>query len=132
MSKPLRLLITKAVIVNYVGKNITLLIIIGVLLFVLFNLFQNQGGRGQMQEVAYSELLTDAGNGSVKDVTIKGDQILGHMSDGHAFMTYTPRNADVATRLIEKGVQVKAAPDDSGNPSIFLAASRTMSRPITM
>ena len=44
-------LITKAVIVNYVGKNITLLIIIGVLLFVLFNLFQNQGSRGQATDV---------------------------------------------------------------------------------
>ena len=104
---------------NYVGKNITLLIIICVLLFVLFNLFQNQGGRGQMQEVAYSELLTDAGSGSIKDVTIKGDQIIGHMSDGHAFMTYAPPHTDVAGRLIDKGVAVKAAPDDSGNPSIF-------------
>jgi cell division protease FtsH len=113
------LLIIKAVIVNYVGKNITLLIIIGVLLFVLFNLFQNQGGRGQAQEVAYSDLLTDAGSGTINDVTIKGDQIVGHMKDGKPFMTYAPRTADVASKLIEKGVLVKAAPDDSGNPSIF-------------
>ncbi len=104
---------------NYVGKNITLLIIIGVLLFVLFNLFQNQGSRGQASDLAYSELLNDAGSGMVNDVTIKGDQIIGHLKDGKAFMTYAPRNADVASRLIDKGVQVKAAPDDSGNPSIF-------------
>ncbi len=104
---------------NYVGKNITLLIIIGVLLFVLFNLFQNQGTRGQASDLAYSELLNDAGSGMVNDVTIKGDQIIGHLKDGKAFMTYAPRNADVASRLIDKGVQVKAAPDDSGNPSIF-------------
>jgi len=116
---PLCLLIIKAVIVNYVGKNITLLIIIGVLLFVLFNLFQNQGGRGQATEVAYSELLSDASSGTVNDVTIKGDQIAGHMKDGKPFMTYAPRTADVASKLIDKGVQVKAAPDDSGNPSIF-------------
>ena len=82
---------------NYVGKNITLLIIIGVLLFVLFNLFQNQGGRGQATEVAYSELLSDASSGTVNDVTIKGDQIAGHMKDGKPFMTYAPRTADVAT-----------------------------------
>jgi cell division protease FtsH len=113
------LLITKAVIVNYVGKNITLLIIIGVLLFVLFNLFQNQGGRGQAQEVAYSDLLTDASSGTVNDVTITGDKITGHLKDGKAFMTYAPRTADVASKLIDKGVNVKAAPDDSGNPSIF-------------
>ncbi len=104
---------------NYVGKNITLLIIIAVLLFVLFNLFQNQGGHGQAKEVAYSDLLTDAGSGTINDVTIKGDQIVGHMKDGSQFMTYAPRTADVASKLIDKGVQVKAAPDDSGNPSIF-------------
>jgi cell division protease FtsH len=105
--------------VNYVGKNITLLIIIGVLLFVLFNLISNQTNHGQVTEVGYSELLNDAASGSVKDVTIKGDTILGHMSDNRAFMTYAPHNADVAGKLIEKNVPVKAAPDDSGNPSIF-------------
>ncbi|HEX4505154.1 MAG TPA: ATP-dependent metallopeptidase FtsH/Yme1/Tma family protein, partial [Alphaproteobacteria bacterium] len=104
---------------NYVGKNITLLIIIGVLLFVLFNLFQNQGGRGQSQDVGYSELLSDAASGTVNDVTIKGDQIIGHLKDGKLFTTYAPRNADVASKLIDKGVNVKVAPDDSGNPSIF-------------
>jgi cell division protease FtsH len=105
--------------VNYVGKNITLLIIIGVLLFVLFNLISNQTNHGQVTEVGYSELLNDAASGSVKDVTIKGDTILGHMSDNRAFMAYAPHNADVAGKLIEKNVPVKAAPDDSGNPSIF-------------
>jgi cell division protease FtsH len=105
--------------VNYVGKNITLLIIIGVLLFVLFNLISNQTNHGQVTEVGYSELLNDAASGSIKDVTIKGDTILGHMSDNRAFMTYAPHNADVAGKLIEKNVPVKAAPDDSGNPSIF-------------
>ena len=93
------LLITKAVIVNYVGKNITLLIIIGVLLFVLFNLFQNQGGHGQSSDVGYSDLLNEAASGSVNDVTIKGDQIVGHTKDGKAFMTYVPRTADVASKL---------------------------------
>ncbi len=113
---PLRLRIIKAVIVNYVGKNILLLAIIGVLLFILFNLFQNQGGRGAMQEVGYSELLTDAASGTIKDVTIKGTQINGKMSDGRAFMTYAPPMTDVAGKLIDKGVTVKAAPEDSGNP----------------
>ncbi len=104
---------------NYVGKNITLLIIIGVLLFVLFNLISNQTNHSQVTEVGYSELLNDASSGSIKDVTIKGDQILGHMSDNRSFMTNLPPHTDVASQLIAKGVPVKAAPDDSGNPSIF-------------
>jgi len=100
--------------VNYVGKNITLLVIIGVLLFVLFNLFQNQGGRGQVPEIAYSELLNDASSGTVKDVTIKGDQVVGKLSDGRQFMTYAPHNTDIAGRLVDKGVTVRAAPEDNG------------------
>ena len=103
---------------NYVGKNITLLIIIGVLLFVLINLFQNQGGRGQTPPLAYSELLSDAASGSIKDVTITGEKIVGKLSDGHEFMTYAPPHADVASKLVDKGVTVRVQPDDSG-PSIF-------------
>ena len=38
-----------------------------------------------------------------------------------AFMTYAPRNTDVAGKLIEKNVPVKAAPDDSGYQRILLA-----------
>jgi cell division protease FtsH len=119
VSKPPRCSIVKAVIVNYVGKNITLLVIIGVLLFVLFNLFQGQSSRTPLHEITYSELLNDASSGSVKDVTIKGDQILGKLSDGQQFMAYAPPRTDVAGKLVDKGVAVRAAPDDSGSPSIF-------------
>jgi cell division protease FtsH len=105
--------------VNYVGKNITLLVIIGVLLFVLFNLFQSQTGNGHMKDVAYSDLLADAADGRVKEVTIKGDQILGRLPDGQQFMTYAPPRTDVASKLIEKGVNIRAQPDDSNSPSFL-------------
>jgi cell division protease FtsH len=105
--------------VNYVGKNITLLVIIGVLLFVLFNLFQGQSSRTPLHEISYSELLNDASSGSIKDVTIKGDQILGKLGDGQQFMAYAPPRTDVAGKLVDKGVAVRAAPDDTGSPSIF-------------
>ena len=104
---------------NSVGKNITLWLIIGVLVFVLFNLFQNQGGRGQMLERAYSDMLSDAATGHLKEVTIKGDQVFGKLSDGRQFVTYAPPHTDIASRLVDKGVVVKAAPDDSNSPSIL-------------
>ncbi len=104
---------------NNIGKNITLWLIIGVLIFVLFNLFQSQGGRGQMQEIAYSDLFSHAASGHVKEVTIKGEQILGKLSDGRPFVTYAPPHADVASKLVDKGVTVRAAPDDSNSPSIL-------------
>jgi cell division protease FtsH len=116
---PRHLLFVKAVIVNYVGKNIILLVIIAVLLFVLFQLFQNQSGRGQSTEISYSELLGDASSGLVKDVTIKGDQVYGKLGDGRQFMAYAPPHADVSSKLLDKNVTVKVAPDDSNSPSII-------------
>jgi cell division protease FtsH len=104
--------------VNYVGKNITLLLIIGVLLFFLYNLFQHQADRTQPTELTYSDLLTDAAQGHIKDVTIKGAQVLG-TRDGQHFMTYAPPNSDVATKLIEKNVNVRVTPDDSNSPTIL-------------
>ena len=104
---------------NYVGKNITLLLIIGVLLFFLYNLFQNQAGRTQPQDLPYSEMLTDAAQGHIKDVTIKGSQVLG-TREGQHFMTYAPPNSDVATKLIEKNVNVRVTPDDSTDPDATL------------
>ncbi len=103
---------------NYVGKNIVLIVIIGVLLFVLVSLFQGQAGRAQTTPLGYSELLADAGTGAVKDVTIKGDQIFGKLPDGHEFMTYAPPRTDVATKLVDKGISVRVAPDDNG-PGLF-------------
>ncbi|MEQ8967307.1 MAG: ATP-dependent zinc metalloprotease FtsH [Azospirillaceae bacterium] len=104
---------------NNFGKNLALWIIIGLLLVALFNLFQSSSSPGPQASVPYSEFVGAVESGRVNDVTIKGNQITGHYSDGRTFSTYAPEDAQLVQRLTESGVRISAQPDDSNVPSLF-------------
>jgi cell division protease FtsH len=105
--------------VNNFGKNLALWIIIGLLLVALFNLFQSSSTRTPQASVPFSDFLQEVDRGQVADVTIKGNQISGHFTDGRSFSTYSPPDADVVNRLTERNVRISAMPDDSNVPSLF-------------
>jgi cell division protease FtsH len=105
--------------VNNFGKNLALWIIIGLLLVALFNLFQSSSTRAPQANLPFSELLADVDRGNIADVTIKGNQVSGHYTDGRTFNTYIPPEADLVRRLTEKNVRIAAVPDDAGAPSLF-------------
>jgi cell division protease FtsH len=105
--------------VNNFGKNLALWIIIGLLLVALFNLFQSSSTRSPQTTVPFSELLAEVDRGQVADVTIKGNQVSGHFSDGRSFSTYVPPEAGLVERLTNKNVRINAVPDDSNVPSLF-------------
>ncbi|WP_158044978.1 ATP-dependent zinc metalloprotease FtsH [Skermanella pratensis] len=104
---------------NNFGKNLALWIIIGLLLVALFNLFQSSSTRSPQASVPFSDFLNEVERGQVADVTIKGNQISGHFSDGRSFSTYSPPDANVVDRLADRGVRISAMPDDSNVPSLF-------------
>ncbi|MBP2303760.1 ATP-dependent zinc metalloprotease FtsH [Azospirillum melinis] len=104
---------------NNFGKNLALWIIIGLLLVALFNLFQSSSTRSPQTTVPFSELLAEVDRGQVADVTIKGNQVSGHFSDGRSFSTYVPPEAGLVERLTTKNVRINAVPDDSNVPSLF-------------
>jgi cell division protease FtsH len=105
--------------VNNFGKNLALWIVIGLLLVALFNLFQTSSSRGPQSTLAFSDFLNDVNRGQVTDVTIQGNNILGHFSDGRSFTTYSPTDPNLVTRLVDKGVRITAAPLDENVPSLF-------------
>jgi len=105
--------------VNNFGKNLALWIVIGLLLVALFNLFQTSSTRGPQSTLAFSDFVTDVNRGQVTDVTIQGDNINGHFTDGRAFTTYSPKDPGLVGRLIDKGVRITAAPLDENVPSLF-------------
>jgi len=105
--------------VNNFGKNLALWIVIGLLLVALFNLFQTSSNRGPQSTLAFSDFATDVNRGSVTDVTIQGNNITGHFSDGRAFTTYSPNDPGLVNRLMDKGVRITAAPLDENVPSLF-------------
>jgi len=105
--------------VNNFSKNLALWIIIGLLLIALYNLVQGPSTRGPQTPLAFSDFITEVEGGRVSDVTIKGDSITGHFSDGRAFSTYAPRDPNLVPTLQENGVTIRAAPPEDGMPTLL-------------
>ena len=99
---------------NKYGKNLALWIVIGVLLVALFNLFQNNGSRGNYSSLAFSDFLSEVESGRINEVTIQGNIIKGHFNDGRAFSTYTPNDPGIVDRLRSGNVRISAAPKEEG------------------
>jgi cell division protease FtsH len=105
--------------VNNFTKNLALWVIIGLLLIALFNLFQNPSGRGPQANLAFSDFIAEVESGRVRDVTIQGNTISGHFSDGRSFSTYAPEDPNLVQRLNDRGVRITAAPVDDSMPSLL-------------
>ena len=89
------------------SRNAALWIIVILLLFALFNLFQGSAMRGAQEELKYSEFVTKAEKGEVSQVTIQGQQITGEYANGRSFQTTVPENTDVASMLLAAAIAAK-------------------------
>ncbi|MDP6352206.1 MAG: ATP-dependent zinc metalloprotease FtsH [Alphaproteobacteria bacterium] len=105
---------------NNFGRNIALWIIIALLLLTLFNLFQGQSTRGPEAPLAFSEFLDKVEEGQIRDVTIQGNTITGHLAGtGQSFSTYAPDDPGLVGRLRDHGVVINAKPADESVSPIF-------------
>jgi cell division protease FtsH len=100
-------------------RNFAIWVFIGLLLVALFNLFQSPGVHVRGNEISFSQLLADVDGGNVQDVTIAGNQITGHYSDGRNFQTYAPNDPGLVDRLNKKGVKITAKPSEDDVPSLL-------------
>jgi cell division protease FtsH len=92
-------------------RNFALWVIIVLLLLALFTLFQNPGTRTGSSDIAFSQFLNDVEAGRVREVTIQGPEIHGTYTDGRGtFSTYSPNDPNLVSRLVSKGVEIKARP----------------------
>jgi cell division protease FtsH len=105
--------------VNQFGRNLALWVIIGLLLIAVFNLFQSPNSGGPQSRVAFSEFLGNVQGGKVADVTIQGQNIQGHYSDGRAFSTYAPNDPNLVDKLTKQGVRISALPPEESTPSLL-------------
>jgi cell division protease FtsH len=97
---------------NFV-KNIALIAVIGLLLMMLFGMFQGPGMTQAQNMMPFSEFMARVSEGKVADVDIKGHIANGHLTEGGvAFSTYLPDDATVTDKLIAKNIKVTAHPDD--------------------
>ncbi len=105
-------------------RNIAIWAIIALLLFALFNLFQNPSQRRGSAEVSYTQFLEKVEKGEVKAVTLQDGQITGQLTNGRPFITYAPPgDPDFIRTLREKNVEIRVKPkgDEGLLPSILLS-----------
>jgi len=94
-------------------KNLALWMVIGLIVLVLFNVFQaSQPSSGK---VVFSDFLKRVESGEVKEVLIRGKSVTGKLGDGSTFRTFTADYPDLVKLLRDKGVKIAVEPEDS-NP----------------
>ena len=102
-------------------KNLIMWGIIVLLSVGLFNLFQNPNNlkNSDTNQVPFSKFLKEVNDGRVVEVKIQGNNILGTLSDGSKFNTYSPNYPNLVEKLSEKGVGIIASPTEDKMPSLL-------------
>src|SRR5262252_3555882 len=100
-------------------RNFAIWVFILLLLVALFNLFQSPGVHVRGNEISFSQLLSEVESGNIQDVTIAGNQITGHFTDGRNFQTYAPNDPNLVDKLNQKGVKITAKPSEDDVPSLL-------------
>jgi cell division protease FtsH len=94
-------------------KNLALWMVIGLIVILLFQLFQqNQSPRG---EIVFSDFLKKVESGEVREVTLKGNNVSGRLSDGSSFRTFTADYPELVKSLKDKGVKIDVKPPDTNS-----------------
>jgi cell division protease FtsH len=107
-------------------RNFALWVIIALLLVALFTLFQSPGQRQGGSEVSFSQFLAEVDQGRVRDVTIVGQEINGHFTNGRSFSSFAPPAANLVQRLYDRGVVINARPPSENLLGSLLISSLPM------
>ena len=100
------------------SRNLALWVIIALLVFALFNLFQGASTQAPEGE-SFSDFLTAVEAGNVQEVVIQGNNITGRYRNGGTFSTYAPDDPTLISKLNERGVRIKAKPAEESSPTIW-------------
>jgi cell division protease FtsH len=104
-------------------RNFAIWLVILFMLMGLFQVFQSSTRNISVSDKSYSQFVSDVDAGSVTSVTITDNVVSGALRDGTRFETVLPANADIITRLEDRGVQITArAPESSPFWSILLSS----------
>ena len=94
-------------------KNLALWMVIGLIVIVLFNVFQ--ASQPSRDKLVFSDFLKRVEQGEVREVLIRGKSVTGKLADGNTFRTFTADYPDLIKTLKDKGVKIAVEPEDS-NP----------------
>ncbi|MGX9355288.1 ATP-dependent zinc metalloprotease FtsH [Roseobacteraceae bacterium S113] len=103
-------------------RNVAFWVVLFLLILALFNLFSGGGNTLQSREIQYSDFVDLVDDGQVSAVTLDGEQIRFRGGDGNDYVTIRPEDATPTTLLMERGVTVRAEPQQqSGFQSFILS-----------
>ena len=97
---------------NIFYRNLSMWLIIGLTMIMLFNLFSRP--QPQATDMSYSDFLTSVETGTVREVLIQGQEITAESPDGRSFRVIAPDDAEMIPLLRRQGVNIKVKePDQS-------------------
>jgi cell division protease FtsH len=94
---------------NQFSRNLALWLVLGLMVVLLFNMFQAQQVRDQ--ELSYSEFVKQVGEGKVESVTLQGDILRGRLEGEKEFRTYAPPQHDTAELILAKEIPFTVRPE---------------------
>ena len=97
-------------------RNFALWVIIVLILLALFTMFQSKDLRPPSQDIPFSQLLSEADAGHVRDVQITGPEIRGTFNNNTTFQTYAPNDPTLVSRLYNGKVSITAKPPGDNVP----------------
>ncbi len=89
---------------NTFYKNLSMWLVIGLTMILLFNLFNKP--QPQRTSMTYSEFWSNVESGAISKVTIQGEKIIGAGQDGRPFMTIAPNDTELIPMLRKSGVDI--------------------------
>ncbi len=107
---------------NTFYKNLSMWLVIGLTMILLFNLFNKP--QGNITQLTYSEFMSNVEHKSINRVTISGDVISGTLDNGKPFQTIYPiTDMDMIRILRDSGVDitVKESQKESWLMTIFVS-----------
>ena len=107
---------------NTFYKNLSMWLVIGLTMILLFNLFNKP--QGNTTSLNYSDFISQIENKAISRVNISGDTITGTTQDGRPFRTIYPRNDDELIPMLRNSgveINVKESEKDSFLMTIFVS-----------
>ncbi|GGE20026.1 membrane protease FtsH catalytic subunit [Gemmobacter megaterium] len=102
------------------ARNIAFWVVLLVLIVTLFSLFGGGQQTNASRTLSYSEFIQRVDDGAVASVTLDGEKVEVQAKDGSRYVTIKPEGDSLTERLIGKGVEVRAVPQqESGFMSIL-------------
>src|SRR5947199_120278 len=108
------------VLVRFLGNSTVSTIIFSVVILIsavaLWQVVKTANSGQKVQEINFSRFMSEVDQGTVKDVTLSGQEIKGKLADGSAFHLIAPANyPDMIKKLQDKNVSITV--QDIGNSS---------------